>query len=81
MLGSSCLLWARMYSTGFQPRRVGRQVLVSKFQRVTHVTLQPQEKVRAFLLKYQDRVLHATDDGVQPGDNVNGAGQALGSGH
>ncbi|MGE5646329.1 MAG: amidohydrolase family protein [Acidobacteriota bacterium] len=35
--------------------------------RVTHLALQPREKVRAFLLKYQDRVLYATDDGLVPG--------------
>jgi len=38
--------------------------------RVTHLALQPREKVRAFLIKYQDRVLYATDDGWIPGDNV-----------
>ncbi len=29
--------------------------------RVTHLTVQPTEKVRKFLLKYQDRVLYGTD--------------------
>ena len=29
--------------------------------RVPHLTLQPSEKVRAFLIKYQDRVLYGTD--------------------
>ncbi|HUJ23962.1 MAG TPA: amidohydrolase family protein [Bryobacteraceae bacterium] len=38
--------------------------------RVTHLALQPREKVRAFLLKYQDRVLYATDAVVMPGDDV-----------
>jgi predicted TIM-barrel fold metal-dependent hydrolase len=38
--------------------------------RVTHLALQPREKVRAFLLKYQDRVLYATDDGALPGEDV-----------
>jgi predicted TIM-barrel fold metal-dependent hydrolase len=38
--------------------------------RVTHLALQPREKVHAFLIKYQDRVLYATDDGWTPGDNV-----------
>ena len=40
--------------------------------RVGHLTLQPSNKVRAFLIKYQDRVLYGTDieilkkDSVQP---------------
>ena len=38
--------------------------------RVTHLALQPREKVRGFLIKYQDRILYATDDGWVPGDNV-----------
>jgi predicted TIM-barrel fold metal-dependent hydrolase len=38
--------------------------------RVTHLALQPREKVRAFLLKYQDRILYATDDGLIPGQNA-----------
>ncbi len=38
--------------------------------RVTHLALQPREKVRAFMLKYQDRILYATDDGAQPGDDI-----------
>jgi predicted TIM-barrel fold metal-dependent hydrolase len=38
--------------------------------RVTHLALQPREKVRAFLIKYQDRVLYGTDDGAQPGDDI-----------
>jgi len=32
--------------------------------------LQPREKVRAFLLKYQDRILYATDLVVMPHDNT-----------
>jgi hypothetical protein len=30
--------------------------------------LQPREKVRSFLIKYQDRVLYATDLGLMPWD-------------
>ncbi len=37
--------------------------------RVTHLALQPPDKVRAFLIKYQDRILYATDDGLSPGEN------------
>jgi len=37
--------------------------------RVRHLTLQPREKVREFLLKYQDRILYATDFGAMPWDN------------
>ena len=35
--------------------------------RIPYFMLQPREKVRAFLLKYQDRVLYATDLVVPPG--------------
>jgi len=38
--------------------------------RVLHLALQPREKVRAFLLKHQDRVLYATDDVILPGEDV-----------
>ena len=37
--------------------------------RITHLTLQPPDKVRAFLLKYQDRVLYGTDMGMMPGQD------------
>ena len=40
--------------------------------RVTHLALQPREKVRAFLMKYQDRVLYGTDDVLMPGDDAAG---------
>jgi len=32
--------------------------------------LQPRDKVRAFLIKYQDRILHATDQVVMPTDDT-----------
>jgi predicted TIM-barrel fold metal-dependent hydrolase len=38
--------------------------------RVRHLALQPREKVRAFLMKYQDRILYATDDGLLPWDDA-----------
>ncbi len=38
--------------------------------RITHLTLQPRDKVRAFLLKYQDRVLYGTDLDLLPDANV-----------
>lgn len=37
--------------------------------RVTHLALQDREKVRAFMLRYQDRVLYGTDDALMPGDD------------
>ena len=37
--------------------------------RVTHLAIQPREKVRAFLVKYQDRVLYGTDDGMIAGED------------
>ena len=36
--------------------------------RVCHLQIQDREKVRDFLIKYQDRVLYATDLGVRDGD-------------
>jgi hypothetical protein len=36
--------------------------------RVPYLMLQPREKVRAFLIKYQDRVLYATDLDMMPWD-------------
>jgi predicted TIM-barrel fold metal-dependent hydrolase len=38
--------------------------------RVVHLMRQPREKVRAFLIKYQDRVLYGTDVGMIPGDDA-----------
>jgi predicted TIM-barrel fold metal-dependent hydrolase len=34
--------------------------------RVHYLTIQPREKVRAFLMKYQDRVVYGTDNDLQP---------------
>jgi predicted TIM-barrel fold metal-dependent hydrolase len=31
---------------------------------------QPREKVRAFLIRYQDRVLYGTDIGILPGEDA-----------
>ena len=41
--------------------------------RVPYFTLQPRDKVRAFLIKYQDRVLYATDLVVMPKDDTDKA--------
>ena len=38
--------------------------------RVPYLMLQPRAKVRAFLIKYQDRVLYGTDLGLMPGENT-----------
>jgi len=38
--------------------------------RVDHLFPQAKEKVRAFMMKYQDRVLYATDVGILPGPDV-----------
>ncbi|MFB3923826.1 MAG: amidohydrolase family protein [Terriglobia bacterium] len=37
--------------------------------RIPYLMIQPREKVRAFLIKYQDRVLYATDLVFMPWDN------------
>jgi len=38
--------------------------------RVPYFMMQPRDKVRAFLIKYQDRVLYGTDLELPPGGNV-----------
>jgi predicted TIM-barrel fold metal-dependent hydrolase len=38
--------------------------------RVPYFMLQPRDKVRAFLINYQDRILYATDLVVMPQDNT-----------
>ncbi len=38
--------------------------------RVPYFMLQPRDKVRAFLIKYQDRILYATDQVVMPTGNL-----------
>jgi len=43
--------------------------VVDTAARVTHLTLQPRAKVRAFLIRYQDRVLYGTDLGMAPGQD------------
>ena len=45
--------------------------------RVPDLMIQPRERVRAFLMKYQDRVLYATDLVVMPEDEPAGAVQRL----
>ena len=41
--------------------------------RVPYFMLQPRDKVRAFLIKYQDRILYATDIVVMPKDKAESA--------
>ena len=41
--------------------------------RVPYFMIQPRDKVRAFLIKYQDRILYATDLVVLPNDDTNKA--------
>jgi predicted TIM-barrel fold metal-dependent hydrolase len=38
--------------------------------RIPHLMLQPREKVRDFLIRYQDRVLYGTDLGIMPGEDA-----------
>jgi predicted TIM-barrel fold metal-dependent hydrolase len=38
--------------------------------RIRHLMLQPRDKVRAFLLRYPDRVLYGTDFGIQPDEDA-----------
>ncbi|TAM80595.1 MAG: amidohydrolase [Acidobacteria bacterium] len=41
--------------------------------RVQYLMMQPREKVRAFLIKYQDRVVYGTDLELMPGANTTAA--------
>ena len=41
--------------------------------RVPYLMIQPHDKVRAFLIKYQDRVVYGTDLEVQPNSNTENA--------
>jgi predicted TIM-barrel fold metal-dependent hydrolase len=41
--------------------------------RVPYLMIQPRDKVRAFLIKYQDRILYATDLVVLPKDDTDKA--------
>jgi predicted TIM-barrel fold metal-dependent hydrolase len=47
-----------------------RNFAVDTAARVPYFMLQPRDKVRAFLIKYQDRILYATDLVVMPEDNT-----------
>jgi predicted TIM-barrel fold metal-dependent hydrolase len=53
-------------------RRLDRypNFVVDTAGRVSNLALQPRKKVRAFLLKYQDRALYGTDDFLLPGQDV-----------
>jgi len=51
--------------------------VVDTAARVEHLTLQPREKVRAFLVRYQDRVLYGTDMGIMPGQDAVETAQRL----
>lgn len=51
--------------------------VVDTAARVTHLTLQPREKVRAFLIKYQDRVLYGTDMGLMSGQDPEATARRL----
>jgi len=53
-------------------RRLERypNLVVDTAARVTHLALQPRDKVRAFLIRYQERVLYATDDVLMPGEDA-----------
>jgi predicted TIM-barrel fold metal-dependent hydrolase/DNA-directed RNA polymerase subunit H (RpoH/RPB5) len=47
-----------------------RNFAVDTAARVPYFMLQPRDKVRAFLVKYQDRILYATDLVVMPRDDT-----------
>jgi predicted TIM-barrel fold metal-dependent hydrolase len=45
--------------------------------RVKDLQVQPREKVRTFLIRYQDRVLYATDAGLGPGKDARKAVESM----
>jgi predicted TIM-barrel fold metal-dependent hydrolase len=60
-------------------RRLDRypSFVVDTAARVVHLTLQPREKVRAFLVRYADRVLYGTDFVFMPGQDAAEAAKRL----
>jgi predicted TIM-barrel fold metal-dependent hydrolase len=60
-------------------RRLDRHpnFVVDTAARVVHLTLQPREKVRAFLVRYADRVLYGTDFVFMPGQDAAEAARRL----
>lgn len=60
-------------------RRLDRypNFVVDTAARVTHLMLQPRAKVRAFLVKYPDRVLYGTDLGLLPGQDPEAVARRL----
>ncbi|HPK70819.1 MAG TPA: amidohydrolase family protein [Vicinamibacterales bacterium] len=71
-----CHLASLEYDVDEVARRLDKHpnLAVDLAARIVHLQIQPREKVRAFILKYQDRILYGTD--LQFGG---GAGQAAGS--
>jgi len=53
-------------------RRLDRypSFVVDTAARIRHLTLQPREKVRDFLVRYQDRVLYGTDSSIRAGEDA-----------
>jgi predicted TIM-barrel fold metal-dependent hydrolase len=51
--------------------------VVDTAARIRHLMLQPREKVRAFFLRYPDRVLYGTDLGIMPGQDPQEVAQRL----
>jgi len=45
--------------------------------RVCHLQVQQREKVREFCVKYQDRILYATDFGISEGSDMEGKIRSL----
>jgi len=65
-----CHLASLEYDVDELAKRLDRypNLAVDLAARLVHLQIQPREKVRAFILKYQDRLLYGTDAGFGGGD-------------
>ena len=73
-----CHLASLEYDVGEVARRLDRypNLAVDLAARMVHLQIQPRDKVRAFILKYQDRILYGTDLEFARGSDAAGADPA-----
>jgi predicted TIM-barrel fold metal-dependent hydrolase len=45
--------------------------MAARIPHLQHQTMQDREKVRDFFIRYQDRIIYATDSGITPGSDPN----------
>lgn len=74
----SCHLGSLEYDVDELARRLDRypNLAVDLAARLVHLQIQPRDKVRAFVLRYQDRILYGTDLQFGGGENATAAATA-----